>query len=134
MDMPLSERRQIENEMIFRRANESVGDDLDQIDAGHIADGNPNLIRTEDYVMHYKCECSDENCDARIQMPLSVYAKIHENRDAFIIKLKHQVDSIEKVILSESNYCVVQKNNSTAEPNDTLNITSIDNSKTRKDP
>jgi hypothetical protein len=41
MDMPLSERRQIENEMIFRRANEVVGDKLDEIDAHHREDGNP---------------------------------------------------------------------------------------------
>jgi hypothetical protein len=127
MDMPLTERRQIENEMIFRRANEKVGDDLDEIDAQHIEDGNPELIRTEDMVLHFKCECSDENCDARIPIKLSVYRKIHENRDAFIIKLKHQVNAIEKIILTGDNYSVVEKNNSTAEPGDTLNATSINN-------
>jgi hypothetical protein len=128
MDMPLSERRQIENEMIFRRANEVVGDNLDQIDANHRDDGNPELVRDEDILLHFKCECSDEDCDARIPMKLSVYQKIHENRDAFIIKLKHQVETIEKVILTENSYSVVEKNNSTSEPGDKLNVTSIDNS------
>jgi hypothetical protein len=127
MDMPLTERRQIENEMIFRRANEKVGDDLDEIDAQHIEDGNPEFIRTDDMVLHFKCECSDEDCDARIPIKLSVYQKIHENRDAFIIKLKHQVNAIEKIILTNDNYSVVEKNNSTAEPGDTLNKTSISN-------
>jgi len=128
MDMPLSERRQIENEMIFRRANEKVGDGLDQIDAMHRDDGNPELVRNEDLLLHFKCECSDEDCDARIPIKLTVYQKIHENRDAFIIKLKHQVKEIEKVILTEDNYSVVEKNNSTSEPSNTLNETSIDNS------
>jgi hypothetical protein len=36
MEMPLSERRQIENEMIFRRVNEKIGDSLDSLDAMHI--------------------------------------------------------------------------------------------------
>jgi hypothetical protein len=128
MNMPLSERRQIENEMIFRRANEVVGDNLDEIDANHRNDGNPELVRNEDSLLHFKCECSDEDCDARIPIKLSVYQKIHENRDAFIIKLKHQVEAIEKVILTEDDYSVVEKNNSTAEPGKMLNITTIDNS------
>lgn len=126
--MPLSERRQIENEMIFRRVNEKVGDDLDALDAAFIEDNHPELIRTVDLLLHLKCECSDENCDARIPIKLSVYRTIHENRDAFIIKLKHQVAAIEKVIKTEDFYCVVEKNNSTAEPSDKLNKTSIDNS------
>lgn len=127
MDIPLSERRQIENEMIFRRENEEVGEMLNEIDVSHIKEGNPELVRKDDITFHFKCECSDEDCDARIPLKLSVYQKIHSNRDAFIIKLKHQVHAIEKVILTEKNYCVVEKNNSTPEPGDTLNKTPINN-------
>lgn len=127
MDMPLSERRQIENEMIFRRVNEKVGDDIDSLNAMHIEDDNPDLLWDDGILLNFKCECSDENCDKRIPIKLSEYKKIHENRDAFIIKLKHQVKEIEKVILSEDNYSVVEKNNSTPEPNNTLKVTSIDN-------
>lgn len=130
MDMLLSERRQIENEMIFRRGNEKVGDDLDALDAMHIEDDNPHLIRNDDddnVLLHFRCECSDEDCEARIPIKLSVYKKIHENRDAFIIKINHQVMAIEKVILTGDNYSVVEKNNSIAEPGNTLNITSVDN-------
>lgn len=127
-DISLTERRQIENEMIFRRANESVEDKLGEIDANHIEDDHPELIRSDDILLHFKCECSDENCEARIPIKLSVYQKIHENRDSFIVKLNHQVDPIEKVIISEKNYSVVEKNNSVAEPGDKLNKTLIDNS------
>lgn len=131
MEMPLPERRQIENEMIFRRANEVVGTNLDEIDANHLEDGNPELVRDEDILLEFRCECSDEDCEVRIPIKLSVYQTIHENRDAFIIKLKHQVNAIEKVILTEDHYSVVEKNNSTAEPGNTLNITAIDNSSTK---
>lgn len=126
--MSLSERRQIENEMIFRRLNEKVGDDLEDLDEVYSDGKRPDLMWDDTFLLSFKCECSDENCDKRIPMKLSAYKKIHENRDAFVIKLKHQVEEIEKVILSEDNYSVVEKNNSTAEPNDTLNDTSIDNS------
>lgn len=128
MNIPLSERRQIENEMIFRRANEKVGDSLGALDAMHIEDDNPHLIRDDSALLHFKCECSDEDCDARIPIRLSVYQTIHANRDSFIIKLKHQVEAIEEVILTEADYSVVKKNNSTAEPGEILNITPINNS------
>lgn len=128
MDMPISERRQIENEMIFRRLNETLGDNLNKLDAMHIEDDNTDLLWNDTILLSFRCECSDEKCDKRIPIKLSAYNKIHENRNAFIIKLKHQVDAIEKVILSEDNYSVVEKNNSTAEPSDTLNDTSLDNS------
>ncbi len=128
MGISITEQRQIENEMIFRRVNEKVGTKLDAIDEMHIDDGNPDLVRDDDMVLHFKCECSDENCEVRIPLKLNVYQKIHKNRDSFIIKSKHQVKSIEKVTLTESEYSVVEKNNSTPEPSDTLNKTSIDNS------
>jgi len=130
MDMSSRERRQIENEMIFRRANERIGHDLDELHADFIEEGHPELARNTDLLLHLRCECSDENCDARIPIKLSVYQTIHENRNAFIIKLKHQVEAIEKVIKTEDDYSVVEKNKSTAEPNNTLNVTSVDNSKT----
>lgn len=128
MSIPLSERRQIENEMIFRRLNEKVGDTLESLDAMHIEDENIDLIWDDTLLLSFRCECSDENCNTRVPVKLSVYKKIHENRDAFIIKLKHQVNEIEKVIITEDSYGVVEKNNSTAEPGDSLNKTSIDNS------
>lgn len=127
MNMPISERRQIENEMIFRLINEKVGMDLDEINALHLADGNPELVRKDDWRLYFNCECSDENCDARIGIKLSTYRKIHLDRDSFVIKLNHQVNPIEKIILTEANYSVVRKNNSTSDPGKKLNKTPIDN-------
>jgi uncharacterized protein with ParB-like and HNH nuclease domain len=114
--------------MIFRRLNEKIGDDLDALDAKLIEDDFIEILWDDAILLSFSCECSDEDCDARIPVRLSVYRQIHENRNAFIIKLNHQVKAIEKVILTEDTYSVVEKNNSTAEPNDTLKKTSIDNS------
>ncbi len=128
MNFSIAERRQIENEMIFRRINEKVGDDLGALDAMHIEDGNVHLIRDEDLLLMFKCECSDENCSVRIPMKLSNYQTLHADRDTFIVKTNHQVESIEKVIKKGKGYSVVKKNNSTKEPGDILNDTTIDNS------
>ena len=128
MSISHAERRQIENEMIFRRINEKVGDDLGALDAMHIEDGDVHLIRDEDLLLQFKCECSDENCTTRIPMQLNEYQDIHTNRDTFIVLPNHQVDPIEKIVKQTPKYSVVLKNNSIPEPSDTLNDTLINNS------
>lgn len=128
MSITKAERRQIENEMIFRRMNEKIGDDLDALDAMHIEDGNLHLVSDEDLILHFKCECSDENCNIRIPLLQSEYQKIHTNRDTFIVMPNHQVDPIETVLKETTKYNVVKKNNSTPEPSDELNDTVINNS------
>jgi len=128
MSITDAERRQIENEMIFRRINEKVGSDLDALDAMHIEDGNVHLVRDKDLELYFKCECSDENCSVRIPMLLSEYQEIHTDRNTFVVLTDHQVDPIEKVIKKFPTYNIVKKNNSTPEPSDILNDTTINNS------
>jgi hypothetical protein len=131
MDISSAERHQIENEMLFRRMNEKVGDDLGALDASYIEDKDIYLIRDDDILINFKCECSDENCSTRIALKLSEYQNIHEDRDTFIVMPHHQVDPIEKVLWSGSEYNIVMKNNSTADPvkGKILNDTTIDNSR-----
>ncbi|HET7320346.1 MAG TPA: hypothetical protein VFI84_02025 [Candidatus Saccharimonadales bacterium] len=114
--------------MIFRRMNEKVGDDLGELDAMHIEDGDIHLIRDEDILLRFKCECSDENCDLRIPLKLSDYQDIHKDRSTFIVKRTHQVDRIEKIVRKEPEFSVVMKNNTAPEPGKKLNDTSVDNS------
>ena len=91
MDISKSERSQIENEMIFRRFNENIGDNIVALDAMHIEDNNLDLMWDDTILLNFKCECSDETCDERIPVKLSVYNKIHENRSAFIVKPNHHI-------------------------------------------
>lgn len=131
MSLLPEERKQIENEMLFRRANEKVGTDLDHLDDLHLADGNPHLVRSDDLLLNFKCECSDEKCQVRVPMKLSHYRKLHVDRSTFIIKPNHEVKPIEKVIEVTDTYSVVRKNNVTAEPIEgaVFNQTGLDNSK-----
>lgn len=131
MDISSAERHQIENEMLFRRMNEKVGDDLSALDASYIEDKEIHLIRDDDVLINFKCECSDESCSIRIPLKLSEYQSIHEERNTFIVIPYHQVDPIEKVLWSGADYNIVMKNNSTATPKagKLLNDTTIDNSR-----
>lgn len=128
MNISKAERKQIENEMIFRRINEKVCDDLAVLDAMHIEDDNIHLLREDDFLLRFMCECSDENCEERVALKMSEYDKVHVSRDKFIVMPGHQVDPIEKVVKEEAGYNVVVKNNTITEPSDVLNETSIDNS------
>jgi hypothetical protein len=98
------------------------------MDKIHRDDGDLDLVHDDILLLHFKCECSDENCSVRIPLKLSEYRRIHTNRNAFIVKKDHQVDKIEKVIKKEDEYNIVEKKNSTKEPGDILNNTTIDNS------
>jgi thermostable 8-oxoguanine DNA glycosylase len=128
MKISAAERKQIENEMIFRRINEKVGSDLDDLDKMHTEDGNAHLRHDDLILLQFKCECSDENCTVRIPLRLSKYREIHSDRSAFIVKKDHEVDKIEKVIHEEDGFNIVRKNNTTPEPGNVLNTTRVDNS------
>lgn len=129
MDIKYAERRQIENEMIFRRVNETVIQDLLDLDEEHTRNNNLDLLWDQTILLRFQCECSDEECTVRIPLTLKEYQEIHVDRDMFIVKPHHEVDPIEKVIFTHDLYSVVRKNNRTAEPGDKLNKTNIDNSK-----
>lgn len=127
MNTPLSEQRQIENEMIFRRQNEKVADDLENLDELLEQDDSSDLTWDDSIPLDFKCECSDEDCDQRISMKVSAYKDIHADRDRFIIRPDHQVEEIEEVIATEDDYSVVKKNKTIAEPGNTLNDTAVNN-------
>jgi hypothetical protein len=127
MGISKSERHMVENEMIFRRANEKIGIKLDELDTKYIDDGTPELVRGNDLLLHFLCECSDENCKVRIPMKLSKYQQIHLNRGIFITKPDHQVASIEKVVSKKPKYTIVEKDHYVTEPSNVLNPTTTSN-------
>ncbi len=125
-----SERRLIENEMIFRQANEQVTKSLSKLTKQFARNGNSDLSLGGDTKLFFICECSDENCDLRIGMSTDRYQSIHEQRDEYIIKPNHQVEAVEKVVKRYKEYWIVSKNNSIPESavGDTLHDTAVDNS------
>ncbi len=125
--MSTSEKRQIENEVIFRKSNEKVVDDLNSINKHNIKEGNPDLTIEDDQIIHFICECSDENCKVRIPISLKSYQQIHKNRKAFILKNDHAVKNIEKITKTKKSHIVVEKKRSISNPGNKLNKTTVNN-------
>ncbi len=127
MEISHSERRLIENEMIFRGRNEKVKDDLFALDAMLIDEGNTHLVSDDNLLLYFICECSDENCVARIPLEVSEYQELHADRDTFVVKPNHDVTPIEKIVKKTPTYIVVKKNHTVPEPSGGLHTTSISN-------
>jgi hypothetical protein len=127
MNTSFAERRQIENEMIFRRMNEKVTEELKALDDMHREDGHYDLVRDDNLKLQFYCECSDEDCRIRISMLLTDYQHIHKERDVFVVVPGHQVESIEEVVKKTKNYDVVKKDYTTSEPTGGLRTTPVSN-------
>jgi hypothetical protein len=122
-----SKRRMTENEAVFRNSNERMVNDF--IELKNIADetGQTNIIEGIDSPILFYCECADESCSQRIKLKPSRYADLHKKRDYFVILPNHEVPSIEKVILHEVTYLVVQKYQQPTEAATRLSATDVHN-------
>lgn len=127
MDKKLSVRRQVENEVVFRQTNERVQKELDGLKKMAKAEGYTSLPDTDDITLHFYCECSDENCAERIAMKLTLYNEFHNNRKQFLISPDHEALGIERVVLKDLNYTIVEKFATPPETADKLQPTDIDN-------
>lgn len=105
----LTKRRLAENQVVFRRRNESVQDRLDK--TSRIADEEGAAVPAVDSTMmlYFYCECSDASCKKRIRVSLGDYNEIHAERDCFIVKGGHEIPAIEEVISRRDSYIVVRK-------------------------
>lgn len=117
----------IENQAYFRKQNERVRKNFDEIARLAHDSGQTDLIRIDDTKLHFMCECSDEDCQQRIVVKPSDYNRIHANRRHFTVKPGHEVSKVEDVILRNQEYIVVQKIWSTPESGVQLNETDVSN-------
>ena len=106
----ISERRQVENEAVFRQMNEKVEKSLKKLDKMAKDDGYKSDLPIDEMVLHFYCECADENCRQRIPLTLKKYQELHKNRSKFIVIPGHEVSNIEKVIAEKPMYNEVEKN------------------------
>ncbi len=124
----LPEKRQIENEVVFRKANEKVLEELKLLTKMAKSEGNASMAPDKDLKLHFFCECSDENCHERIVLTLGKYQDLHKDRSKFIVSPDHETAAIEKVVAKKVKYSVVDKFVTPSEKATTLNATTVDNS------
>lgn len=109
MSQPSSERRLIENEVVFRQWNETVTrrfEDIKKLANDH---GQGHLVQPYEGDIHFYCECADENCRERIRVRLDTYKDIHAARNRFLIIPGHDARNIERIVEKRPEYSVVEK-------------------------
>lgn len=109
MKRSVTEQRQIENEAVFRSANEQATTSIKEVNQMAKEEGHHSLINNADMNIHFYCECSDENCRERIILPISKYEALHKDRKQFILKPGHHAKTIEKIVSKKPRYNVVKK-------------------------
>lgn len=128
MNNSLSARRMADNEVVFRKYNESIQHGLTALKQVAKEDNQEDLVDIDDTPLHFYCECSDENCHQRILLTPDAYEKLHKERDYFIVIPGHETKSIEKTVARTSAFAVVKKMIQPSEKADTLQMTDVNNS------
>ncbi|CAN5602802.1 hypothetical protein BH23PAT1_BH23PAT1_0730 [soil metagenome] len=123
-----TERRMAENQVIFRDKNEEVPKRLASLKKAAVAEGHNDLVQKVDQPLHFYCECSDEQCNQRIRMKPSKYSKLHKNKKQFVILPGHEVPKIERVVLSDKKWVIVEKHEVPHRTSDKPHPTPLDNS------
>lgn len=127
MSVTPSERRMVENEVVFRSYNEQVKKGFDEINKIAKEDGQHPIELNPETLLHFYCECSDENCRQRIRMSARIYTKIHKVRNNFVVLRGHEVNAIEVIITKRPTYYVVSKKVHTPTSVDSLQATDVEN-------
>lgn len=99
--------KQVENEVIFRKANEHAINQLEEILQS--AKDNKELARETKIPLFFFCECSDETCRLRIRMTPKTYKQTHADSSCFIVLPGHNSPDIEDIVKKHKKYYVVEK-------------------------
>jgi hypothetical protein len=109
MDKELSERRLVENELMFREPNEKLAIGFTQLKAMAEEEGDGDLHPNPDDPIPFYCECADAKCSKRINLRPSEYLKLHKASTQFVVLPGHSIPEIEKIITATRKYEVVEK-------------------------
>lgn len=94
----LSERRLVENEVIFRESNKAAQEFIEN-----------ELSVPSDTPLHFYCECSRPECKEHIELSADKYKQLHQNNRQFIVLTGHEITSIEKIIKKEDGFNLIEK-------------------------
>lgn len=93
-EVSLSEERAARNEALFREVNEQVR---------RLADSSGQSPRAD-----FVCECSQDSCADRVQIPLPTYEAVRAHPRRFIVLPGHEND-FEHVVEREDAFFIVEK-------------------------
>jgi hypothetical protein len=82
------------NESFFRAVNEGIAEASE---------------RFESEEAEFLCECGDDRCTHRIEVPLEEYERVRKNPTRFLVRRGHVMPEVEEVVQRRRRYTVVEK-------------------------
>lgn len=95
--MERAQARLVENELIFRRANEHIDAKADELD--------PDA----DHVFLFLCECASAACVDRVPLTRAEYEHVRSDPTQFVLLPGHDRSALERIVEREEEYEVVRK-------------------------
>jgi hypothetical protein len=110
MSQSLQQRRWAENEVVFRKRNKEVIENVETAESIAKDDKQEDLVKVaaHDRLLFF-CECANEKCHDRVELTLNQYKKYHRNGSQFIVLPGHHVPEIERIIHKTGTFYVVEK-------------------------
>jgi hypothetical protein len=82
------------NEAFFRTVNEGIAEASE---------------RFESEEAEFLCECGDDRCTHRIEVPLEEYEAVREHPTRFLVERGHVLPEVEEVVRRRRRYAIVEK-------------------------
>jgi hypothetical protein len=82
------------NEAFFRAVNEGIAEASE---------------RFESEEAEFLCECGNEDCTHRLEVPLEEYEQVRESPTQFLVKRGHVLPEVEEVVVRRRRYTIVDK-------------------------
>jgi hypothetical protein len=90
------EERMVENEKLFRTANERLQKHVEEAAA-------------PDQRIPFLCECTDDTCMARVELKGDEYARVRADENHFVIFPAHPMMESERVVVQNEHFWIVEK-------------------------
>ena len=95
-----SERRLVENELLFRAANQQVQQHV----SSNISAAEMGMTR-----LYFYCECSNIHCRECMRLRVTRYNAATTGAKQFVVLPGHENRAVEKVIATNKDFTVVEK-------------------------
>jgi hypothetical protein len=99
--MDSRQQRVAKNEALFRQVNERIEEINEELAGGSESD--------------FLCECGDDNCTEPVRLTLAEYEEVRSHPTHFAIAVGHEVVDVERVLLENNRFAVVEKFSGEAE-------------------
>ena len=98
-ELTAEERRNVENELLYRRANEAIE---------HAAASSPPLETPAELPLYFHCECA-QRCEAEIRLTRAEYEHVRSDAAWFALAPGHEDAALEAVAERHERYLVIAK-------------------------